>query len=113
MAPEVVLAIAFFVTFLVETLTEYIFGTPMDKIPKLAPYKWLLMYIAAIVGVLLAFFYKIDLVALIQKTMGDPFEITWVGMLLTGLVMGHGSNFLHQIVQRFFPSVPIPPKPVG
>jgi hypothetical protein len=105
MDPWAVLSIAFLITFLVETLTEYLFGTPMDKIPQLAPYKWLLMYIAAIFGVLLAFFYKIDLVALLKNLIRDSeIEATWVGMVLTGLAMGHGSNYLHQLVSQFFPA---------
>lgn len=99
------LAISFALAFLVETLVEAIFGIPMDKVPKLQPYKWCLMYIAMICGVLLVFFYKVDLIALLQAIIpGETLIITPVGMLLTGLAIGRGSNYLHQFVSRFFPS---------
>lgn len=56
MSVPVLLAIAFALAFLCESMTEYIFGKPFDQIPDLHPYKWLLMYVSLIVGVLLAFF---------------------------------------------------------
>jgi hypothetical protein len=31
-------------------------------------------------------------------------EITVVGMVLTGMAIGRGSNFLHQFVSQFFPA---------
>ena len=98
-----ILAGAFALAFFTEGLVEYIFGTPMDKIPKLAPFKWLLMYVAAIVGVGLTIHYKLDLMALILKS--DP---DMVGIVITGLTIGHGSNFLHQFISKFFPGKPVP-----
>jgi hypothetical protein len=103
------LAIAFALAFLVETLVEYIFGTPMDKVPKLKPYKWILMYVALVIGVLLVLFYKIDLIALIQAVIKEEApNVTLVGMILTGLAVGRGSNYLHQFVSKFFPNAPVP-----
>ena len=98
-----VLAGVLAIAFLIETLTEYIFGTPMDKIPKLAPYKWLLMYIAAIWGVGMCLFYKLDLISLIIQQ-----DATVVGIVLTGLAVGRGSNYLHQFISKFFPGKPVP-----
>lgn len=107
----VFLALAFMLAFLVESFVEILFGTPMDKITLLKPYKWLLMYAAILVGVAVCFYYKLDLIALMIQFMCEQLKIdplplsnpTSVGTLFTGLAIGKGSNYLHQFVSKFFP----------
>jgi ABC-type uncharacterized transport system permease subunit len=94
-----IIAGAFALAFLTEAFVEYFIGQVMDKFPKLSPFKWLLMYISAVVGVGLSLFYKLDLISLIIQQ-----DITIVGMVLTGMAIGRGSNFLHQFVSQFFPA---------
>lgn len=94
------LLIVFALTFLVESFVEYVFGTLFDKIPKFAPYKWALMYLAMGAGIGLAFYYTIDLISMLPP--GTP--VTTVGIILSGLAIGRGSNFLHQFVSQFFPA---------
>ena len=98
-----ILAIALALAFLVETMVEYLFGEIVNHVPKLAPYKWLLMYVAAAFGVGVALFYRVDLLALIIQQ-----EATIVGMVITGLAIGRGSNYLHQFISKFFPGKPVP-----
>jgi len=98
-----ILAGSFALAFLIETLVEYLVGEPINHIPKLMPFKWLMMYVSAGVGVGLGLFYKIDLIALIFQR-----EATVVGIVITGLAIGRGSNYLHQFVGKFFPGKPIP-----
>lgn len=93
-----ILAAIFALAFLAESLVEYLFGTLADKITVLTPYRWTLMYISAAVGVGLAFHYQFDLISLILGNV-----LTWVGMLLTGLVIGRGANFVHQFVSEYLP----------
>ena len=81
--------------FLTESSVEYVLGTPMDKIPALKPHKWLLMYAGLLVGVGLCFFFELDLVAPLY---GD---VSWVGQLLTGLAVGRGSNYVHDLYSRY------------
>jgi hypothetical protein len=95
-----ILAAIFALAFLAESLTEYLFGTLADKVTALTPYRWTLMYISAAVGVGLAFHYQFDVISLILSS-----TITWVGILLTGLVIGRGANFVHQFVSEYLPSV--------
>ena len=114
----VYIAVAFTLAFLVEAMVEYLFGTPFDKVPALTPYKWTLMYVALLVGVGLALYYKIDLVAVIAQViarMVDPesgfaFPLTPVGMVLSGLAIGRGSNFLHDWLSK---SMQKPELPIG
>ena len=97
-------ALAFALAFLVESMTEYVFGTPFDKFPVLAPFKWALMYISAGVGVAVSFHYQLDLIAFIQLVVGGiEIPVTWVGIALTGLAVGRGSNYVHQFVSQYFP----------
>lgn len=98
----VLLALAFFV----ETLVEFVFGTLFDKVPALTPYKWALMYIAIVVGIVGTFLYRIDLLAILGEQMkaNPPIAVSWYGMGITGIAIGKGSNYLHQFISRFFPS---------
>jgi hypothetical protein len=97
-----ILAVVFLLAFLVESMTEYVFGTPFDKIPILTPFKWLLMYLAAGVGVTGAFVYQLDLMNLLGLFVGVPFAITPFGMIFTGLAIGRGASYLHDLVDKYF-----------
>lgn len=81
--------------FLCESMTEYLFGAVVAHTPKLEPFRWLLMYIALLAGVGLAFYYQLDLIAIILG------ESRPVGFLLSGLVIGRGANFLHDFISRY------------
>ena len=99
-----ILGVVFLLAFLTESLTEYVFGTPFDKYEKLKPHKWLLMYVSAAVGVGLAFFYRLDIVSLLGDVLAEQLAPSWVGFVLTGLGIGRGANWLHQVVQQYFPA---------
>lgn len=94
------LGLAFFLAFLVESFVEYFFGKLCDLVKGFAPAKPFLFYVALPVGIFLAFFYKIDFIALFNFQ-GEVI-ITPVGMALTGCGIAEGSSFIHYIIQRFF-----------
>jgi len=110
----ILIAVAFALAFLTESLVEYLFGTPMTKIAKLAPWKWCLMYVAAVVGVSLALYWKIDLIAVIANGIAQlsNVEYTWnvsiVGQVLSGLAIGRGSNFLHDFLAKALQKPDVP-----
>lgn len=104
-----ILAVIFLMAFMVESLVEYLFGQAVSHLPMLQPYSWLLMYFAAIVGVIGAFLYGFDLLYLLGNYLAVPVDAfpvmaqpTWFGILLTGLAIGRGSNYLHDLVAKFF-----------
>lgn len=109
-----VFGILIILAFLVETLVEFIFGEIFDRFPALTPWKWTLKYIAVIVGVVGTFLYHFDILAISSKVIAaltpagtDPpavLAVTWYGMLITGIAIGKGSNYLHQFVSQFFPA---------
>ena len=102
-----VLLLILFVAWLVEALVEYAFGTFADHIPVLAPYKWLLAYVAMGVGILGAWIYKFDLIYLLSEYAGAGLLKTTFGIVLTGIGIGKGSNFINDILDKFF----LKPKP--
>jgi len=98
-----VISLSVGLAFLAESLVEYLFGTLFDKIPSLEAYKWTLIYVSMGVGILMAFHYQLDLIALIANLAEYPIEQTWLGILLTGVVIGRGANFVHQFVSEYLP----------
>jgi hypothetical protein len=103
----VLIAVAFSLAFLTESFVEYFVGIVFDKIKRLAPAKWTLAYVAALVGVGLALYWKIDLIAVIangvaQMTNNEAtWQVSWVGQVLSGITIGRGSNFLHDFLAKY------------
>ncbi|RLI83491.1 MAG: hypothetical protein DRP01_09025 [Archaeoglobales archaeon] len=94
-----IIALSFALAFLAESMVEYLFGKLFDHIGALVKLKWALMYVAAGVGVGLAWFYQLDLLSIISG--GDP---TVPGVVLSGLILGRGANFLHDFVGNYLPA---------
>jgi hypothetical protein len=98
-----VLLIMVLVAFLIETLVEFIFAPIFKKWPKLAPYKDFVMYVAIATGVLAAFLYNFDLIFLLASYLGAAgFAVTIFGKIITGIAIGKGSNYLHDLIQKYF-----------
>jgi hypothetical protein len=105
----VYIGVSFALAFFIETMVEYVFGTPIDNIPqleKIRPYKWALRYVAAAVGVYFSFYWKIDLVSIVANVIADiaKVQIDWaatpVGIIVSGLTIGRGSNYLHEFLSK-------------
>lgn len=99
-----ILLVIFLLAFLVESMVEYAFGTPLKKLGK-GNLTWLLMYISMAAGVALAFWYHTDLIYLLAQSVGaERVPESWVGYILTGMGIGRGANWLHQLVSEYFPA---------
>ena len=98
--------VAFILAFLTESIVEYVLGKPMDNSLRLKPFKWTLQYIALAVGILLCFHYWVDLIATIVTLVGGEIQTDWVGVLLSGFVVGRGSNFTHDFLVNFISAKP-------
>ncbi len=107
LAVLVPLAIIFALAFLAESMVEYTLGTLFEKVEPLRPFKWALMYVALFVGVGLALYYKLDLIALIPQILESEAQPgTVVGMVLTGLGIGRGAEYLHKFVSSYLVKSP-------
>lgn len=101
-----ILAIIFLLAFLVESLVEFFVGKILEHIPAAKPFGWLLVYVSAAVGLIGAFWFGFDLLYLL----GNYLAVDWptlqapsnVGIALTGLAIGRGANYLHDLVATFF-----------
>lgn len=96
------LGVIFLLAFLVESLTEYLFGQLVDHVPALTRHKWALIYVSMAIGVLGAFVYQFDLIYLLGQFLGADTPHHWLGVLFTGAAVGRGANYLHDLVTRYF-----------
>ena len=87
--------------FMAESMTEYLFASWIDwavskwpSLEKAQPLK----YVAALVGVAFAFAYSLDLIAAMLGAVPNP---PWVGVLLTGLAVGRGANYVHDFAKTY------------
>lgn len=81
------IGLIFILAVLVEGIIEYL-GTAIPQAFK--------AYVAALFAVVVCLAYNADLLALL----GYPAAYPYVGAILTGLVIGRGSNYLNDIVSR-------------
>ena len=82
-----VLFVALFLAVVNERLVEWFVSPVFEK------YKWdtmWLRYVAGVTGFLISFFGNINLLA---TYVDNP----WLGLVLTGLVVGGGSNLVHEL----------------
>ncbi len=88
--PLGILALAF----LSESITEYLFAGPLSSrgLGRTLP------YVAAAVGVALCLAYQIDLM---KSALGLSPGWPPVGQVLTGLILGRGSSYLHDFYTAF------------
>ena len=106
------LLVTLLLAFLVETLVEFLLGDLFNSIPALQPFSIAKKYIAIAVAVAYSFCYQLDLLYLIAQYVEIEWpafaEVSIPGMIITGIAIGKGSNYLHGFIGKFFvkPSSP-------
>lgn len=60
-----------------------------------------LRYIAVVVGIALAIAYRADLLALVGLQAWSP----WIGYIITGVIVGRGSNYLNDLADRWLTAI--------
>ena len=81
--------------FLCESLTEYFFSDVLVAVGLNTKY---LRYIAALVGVGLATLYGLDA---LRDFLGISPRLAYLGEVLTGLILGRGANFVHDLYSTY------------
>lgn len=94
---ETTITLAAALAFLTESMTEYLCQPIQAAIKRHLSFDLPMRYAAAGVGVALAFAYGLDLLT----AAGVPAQHPAVGVILTGLVIGRGSNYLHDFTALF------------
>ena len=104
----VIMVVTMFIAFLIETLVEYLFAPFFNNISSLKKFKWLQMYIAMAIGLVAAFIYNLDLIYLLAQFLSEisgtisSLPVTEFGIIVTGAAIGRGSNFLHDLYDKYF-----------
>jgi len=93
--------VALALAFIAESMTEYLFASWIDwlkekhpEVEKAQPLK----YIGAGVGLVLAFVYNLDLLRAMLGAIANP---PWVGVVITGLAIGRGANYVHNFAKEY------------
>lgn len=104
---DVTLALVIFIlAFLCESMVEYVFGTPVEL--RLGPLAKLLAlrYVALAVGILAALNWSVDFFG---GYLGLTARIPYSGEIATGLVIGRGSSYVHELFKRLTGTdIPVP-----
>ena len=85
---------ALLLAFLVENLVEYLVGPLLDWIGNQTGFGFGRRYVAAGVGVALCVAYGLDILGGFGFQCGSPL----IGLVISGLVIGRGSNFMHDLI---------------
>jgi hypothetical protein len=95
---------AFVLAWLDERIVQAIFDYPIKKagLPDVIK-----LYAGLVVGVLMCFGFRVDLLAEYFALFPDP-AVPWLGYLLSGLVVGGGSSQVHDLANRFVWKRPTP-----
>lgn len=89
-----------------ESFIEYVLG----GLDALKPY---LLYLSMLLGVVLAVLFNVNLVAPamqaagIQPAQGMVSAASWVGEIMTGLLIGRGSNAVHGFISQYLTAKPV------
>lgn len=91
-AIAVILMLAFFV----ESTTEYVFGEFLDK--------KVIKYVALAAGVAVALVFNVTMLSSLAGLTVNPYA----DMVLSGMVMGRGSSYVHDFYSKYL-AKPSPP----
>lgn len=99
------ITVVLLLAFLCEALTEYFVGEPLSHYED-GKYCWLLKYVGAGVGVVFCVIYKIDILLAFLNL--QP-AVVGVGWVVSGIIIGRGSNFLNDVMDRIRVLLPVVP----
>ena len=82
---------------MIERFVQMFVAPAFDNSEGLKPFKWVQMYVALVLGELLAFGGSLNVLTVIAPSLhvGDP-----VAFALTGVLLGGGSSFLHEFLDN-------------
>lgn len=91
--------VALILATLTEAILEYVLGIWWKPLCDEAR-KRLILAVGLILGIGLAWFYKIDLIAFAANSVGVQMTPTLVGYILSGAIIGRGSTYLHDFWKK-------------
>ena len=100
--------------FLVESLSEQILGAWLDKLDRDLKVN-IIKTGSSVIGAVVCVMFGLDVLSMVEGVFGiDPMlpEVTkWIGPVLTGVLMGRGAQWFHDLGTKFlgvdqYPEIP-------
>lgn len=86
----------FLLAFVAEAMTEYLFSELLNRIEG-GQYCFVLKYIACTIGICFCVAYRVDILEMVA---GLKPATPWIGWVISGTIIGRGSNFLNDVIDR-------------
>lgn len=104
----IVFAAAAVLAWLVESMTEFIFGKAVEYYESAARFRPLLAYVAMFFGIGLTVYYRIDLLSAMVDMIRDMgfdgagfvIQPSLVGYVISGMAVGRGANYINDLISR-------------
>lgn len=102
-----IVALLMFAAFVIEAIVEYLAANWLKLVIKNAEWRAVtLRWTAGAVGVFFCAIWGVDLMSAVVSTFGfEPLHTRtafWFGIVMTGLMIGRGANWLHDYAKRWF-----------
>lgn len=81
------------IALVIERLVEHFASPLLERFGG----KWLLPYVGLILGLLVGLGFGIDLFTPLAESVGLQPSVPWAGLVLSGLLIGGGSNLIHDL----------------
>jgi len=86
---------------IIEAVLEYVFGIWWTPIPDPDKRKKILMAVGLFLGVIICIYYRIDVVYEMMAQVGFQVQTGIIGYVISGLIAGRGSEFVHSFIILF------------
>lgn len=99
-----ILLVAGVFSFLIESTVEFLFGVVIDLWSSLDWLRKILPLIPLPLAIGAMFVYHIDLISTLVNLLPEQtWSVTPLGTIATGIMVGRGAVYLHQILNTYFP----------
>lgn len=88
-----VFAFAVFLALINERIIELLLKPVLEKIDRMI----FVPYVAMLTGLVISVVFQVDLITPLAEAVGLQPLTPWAGYIVTGLLVGGGSNFLHDL----------------
>jgi len=96
-----------FIAFIVEAVVEYLAASWLKLVITSSEWRAVVLrWTAGVVGIFFCAIWGVDLMSAIVRSFGfEPLHTRlafWFGIVITGIMIGRGSNWLHDMAKKWF-----------
>ena len=102
-----IVALLIFAAFVIEAIVEYLAASWLKLVIKSAEWRAVaLRWTAGAIGIFFCSIWGVDLMSAVVSAFGfEPLHTQtafWFGIVMTGLMIGRGANWLHDLAKQWF-----------